>query len=683
MSERPANTAAHKTAVLLAAAAVVLGPILPAAGQVRELPPATSPSTSPANAFPSADSLLPVEPTAEPAPEPVYPAAPANRAASVTADDVRYSGPLGTVEIHVNDADVVEVLRMLSMQSQTNIIASRQVHGKVTASLYDVTVREALDAILASNGYAYREKGNFTYVYTAAELAQIQAAERKPETRVFRLFYTNAVNATNMIKPVLSPAGQVAVSEPAVGGLPTGAADTGGNSSTDQDMIVVTDYAENLDKIAAVLKEIDRRPQQILVEATILRASISDDNALGIDFNLVGGVDFTNIKAAGGQITGTGDGTVVAGDTPRSIGTGNSFSSSVPGGLKAGIIGGDASVFVSALEGVTDTVILANPKVLALNKQRGEVFVGRDDGYKTTTVSETTSVQSVEFLKTGTRLLFRPFIADDGYIRMEVHPEDSDGGITAAELPFKVTTEVTSNIMVKDGHTIVIGGLFRDVSSTTKSQVPFFGNIPLAGALFRNQRDRTQREEVIILLTPHIVKDEIAYSDLSAEQLKAAEELRVGVRKGMMPWGRDRLAEGAYERAMTELAKPTPDRGRALFYLDAATNLNPKFLEAIQLKQDLTGRVVTSADNSSIRTFVSKSILAGDAAPPQSPRREVRIGSADSMPPITPTAPTLPTPDNPPAPAAPVPQSPQPSAAPARPESAGPSLSIGEVTTSH
>ena len=601
---------------LLAAAAVAFGPAVPTLAQVRELPPVTEPATAPA--------------------EPIYPASP-GRGTSVTADDVQYRDASGTVEIHVNDADVVEVLRMLSMQSQTNIVASRQVHGKVTASLYDVTVREALDAILKSNGYAYREKGNFIYVYTVAELAQIQQAERQPETRVFRLFYTTAANATNMIKPVLSPAGQVALSEPAIVGLPTGAADTGGNSSTDQDLIVVTDFPENLEKIAAILKEVDRRPQQILIEATILRASISDDNALGIDFNLVGGVDFTNIKAAGGQLTSTGDGVVAPNSTPVTVGTGNSFSSSVPGGLKAGIIGGDASIFISALEGITDTVILANPKVLALNKQRGEVFVGRDDGYKTTTVTDTTAVQSVEFLKTGTRLLFRPFIADDGYIRMEVHPEDSDGGITAAELPFKVTTEVTSNIMVKDGHTIVIGGLFRDVSSTTKSQIPFFGNLPLAGALFRNQRDRTQREEVIILLTPHIVKDDIAYSNLSEAQLKAAEELRVGVRKGMMPWGRDRLAEGAYERAMTELAKPSPDRGKAIFYLDAATNLNPKFLEAIALKQDLTGKVVTSADNSSIHSFVRDSILAERNSPPRTPRREVPINAP------------APTPDNPPA----------------------------------
>src|SRR5204863_2186034 len=127
--------------------------------------------------------------------------------------------------------------------------------------------------------------------------------------------------------------------------------------------------------------------------------------------------------------------------------------------------------------------------------------------YYTTLTTETTTSQSVESLKTGTRLLFRPFIASDGYIRMEVHPEDSDGQVNANGLPSKHTTEVTSNIMVKDGRTIVIGGLFRESSVSGRSQIPFLGNLPLAGALFRNQKDHTQRDEVIILLTPHVVKE--------------------------------------------------------------------------------------------------------------------------------------------------------------------------------
>src|SRR5690606_17571449 len=128
---------------------------------------------------------------------------PATQGTSVSDDQVNISDA-GTVEIHVNDAKLVEVLRMLSLQSQRNIVASKEVRGTVTANLYDVTVREALDAILHANGYAYREKGSFIYVYTAQELADIEKSERQRKTEVFRLHYTPAANAMTMIKPVLT-----------------------------------------------------------------------------------------------------------------------------------------------------------------------------------------------------------------------------------------------------------------------------------------------------------------------------------------------------------------------------------------------------------------------------------------------------------------------------------------------
>src|SRR4030095_9449717 len=95
----------------------------------------------------------------------------------------------GTVEIHVNDANLNEVLRMLSLQLEKNILPSKDVRGTVTANLYDVTVREALDAILKANGFDYREKGNVIYVYTAKEIQEQERAARVTKTEVFRLYY--------------------------------------------------------------------------------------------------------------------------------------------------------------------------------------------------------------------------------------------------------------------------------------------------------------------------------------------------------------------------------------------------------------------------------------------------------------------------------------------------------------
>ncbi|MCS7033539.1 MAG: hypothetical protein NZ561_06035, partial [Phycisphaerae bacterium] len=575
-------------------------PVAPAADPIAAAPAA---ATNVKVLDPEEDPFAPA-PNSPPAPEP-----PASEGQSVTADSVLVSDE-GTVEIHVNDAQLVEVLRMLSIQSRKNIIASKDVGGKITANLYGVTVREALDAILHANGFAYREKGNFIYVYTAKEIAEMEKAERVTQTEIFRLFYTPAANAANLIKPVLSEAGQVSLSTPAQAGIESGTGQTGGNAHAIEDLLVVTDYPENLEKVRKVLKEVDRRPQQIMIEATILRAALSEDNALGIDFNVLAGVNFQSVVTnALGQVTG---GKLPENASPQasSIGTGNSFTSGISGGFKVGVVCDSISVFLAALEGVTDTTVLANPKVLALNKQKGEVIVGRKDGYLTTTSTETSTIQTVEFLDTGTRLIFRPFIAEDGYVRMEIHPEDSSGGLTADNLPFKITTEVTSNVMVRDGHTIVIGGLFREASDSSRSQVPGVGNLPLAGLLFRNQRDRTVREEIIILLTPHIIKDDQAFADASSRELAELDQLRVGVRRGMMPWGRERLAESYYERAVEELNKPAPDREKALFFLDGATNLNPKFREAILLKQEVTGRQLAAVDNSSIRSFVSRRILA-------------------------------------------------------------------------
>jgi type II secretory pathway component GspD/PulD (secretin) len=135
-----------------------------------------------------------------------------------------------------------------------------------------------------------------------------------------------------MIKPVLSEKGLAAVSAPAVAGIDSGSKESGGNNHATEDMLVITDYPENIERVRKVLKDIDHRPQQVLVEATILRASLSDDNALGVDFSLLGGVNFSNITTAAGQITGTSTGA----SSSSGSGTGN------PGDVKpnGGVISG-------------------------------------------------------------------------------------------------------------------------------------------------------------------------------------------------------------------------------------------------------------------------------------------------------------------------------------------------------
>ena len=585
----------------------------------------------PRSSKPAADD--PFAPSTQPS-DAVPATQPATKGQSVTASQVNVSDA-GTVEIHVNDANLVEVLRMLSLQSQKNIIASKEVHGTITANLYDVTVKEALDAILHANGYDYREKGNFIYVYTTKEIQDLEQAARVKKTEVFRLYYTPAANAVNLLKPVLSNDAQVALTTPAKAGLTSGTGGAGGDDHAGDDLIVITDYQDNLDKARKVLKEVDRRPQQVLIEATILAAHLTKTTRSAWTLPCWAGSTSPRLSAlstGGATATPTGGatasqtvnstltGTII--DQPTASGTLHSgYVNAAFGGngLNLGVITNNVGVFVQALEGVTDTTVLANPKVLVLNKQQGEVHVGDELGYKTAVTTDTLTASTVQFLDTGTRLIFRPYIGENGYIRLEVHPEDSSGSIDVNGNPSKNTTEVTSDLMVKDGRTVVIGGLFRDATTRTRNQVPFLGSLPGVGPLFRQQTDATQREEIIILLTPHIVKDMDQYAQASEEEAKMVDRIEVGARRGLMPWGRERLAESWYEMAVEEMNKPHPNRQLALWHLNCAINLNPMFSEAMELRAQITGKELTATDDSTIRSFLKRQILAERAYPATEP----------------------------------------------------------------
>jgi type IV pilus assembly protein PilQ len=523
------------------------------------------------------------------------------------------------VTMHVSGLPLADALRMLSEPTRRNIVLADGIAGTVTASLYNVTFDEALQAMLASNRLGYRAKGDFVYVLPLEDIAKMMEAERKVVTRVITLTYVNATSAKSLVEPLLSGLGRISVTPPSTVGLggDSGPGDTKGDAYASTDTLVVTDFAEKVAEIEKILKQLDAHPKQVLVEATIMRATLDEDNALGIDFTTVGGIDFTELSS-----TSPAAQSITTGDTPSAFleettWTGRTeFNNGVPGGgFTFGIIKDQIGVFIRALEQITDTDVLANPKVLALNKQSGQVIVGRRDGYLTTTITETTAVQKVEFLETGTLLSFRPFVGDDGFVRMEIHPKDSTGGLTDANLPFEQTTEVTTNVLVKDGHTILIGGLFREVSTAGRGQVPGLGNIPIAGALFRRTRDSTVREEVIILLTVHVLKGE-ADAVASAELKEDTERFRVGMRQGTQWFGRDRLAQAHYRWAMEHLQNG--NISMALWDAQLAIHNQPRHIQAAKLKEKLLGKRNWEEEASSIRTYVRNRILEeeGIEAPP-------------------------------------------------------------------
>ncbi len=517
--------------------------------------------------------------------------------------DVSIGGTLQSIKFN-KDEGIKEALRILNALYQKNIVPSPRVDGVLGfTTLKNVTFDDAMDAILGEN-FKYEQKGNLIKVYTKDEYQKIKEDKDRMIYEVFTLYYITAEEARKLITPVLSKAGLVEISTAAETEISSGGGSTGsggsigsggggGDSMALHDTVVVYDYPENIADAKGVIKYVDVRPKQVLVEATILGVLLTEGMELGVDLNFVGGgtaldgTAATDTLVAGSEIDRGTEATspivAIADGVPGSALEIFGFATAGGDGLRVGVKSGDIAAFITALETVTDTTVIANPKILAVNKQEGCVLIGRNLGYRSSTsISEGVATQGeVKFLQTGTQLIFRPYIANDGYIRMDIYPKDSTAELNEDGVPDETTTELKTNILVKDGETIVIGGLFRDVVVTSRKQIPLLGDLPLIGAAFRSTNDTTQRQEVIIMLTVHIIDG--ADQTRGLERAADISRKRYGAQDGVMWTGRARLAEDHYERAARYYVEG--DTEAAMKELEFVLTYRPTYLEAIRLKE--------------------------------------------------------------------------------------------------
>jgi len=510
------------------------------------------------------------------------------------------------------DFDVRKALAMLGSLCNKNIVPSPNVNGALAfRSLKNVTFEEAMDAILGEN-FKYEEDGKLIKVYTKDEYKQLKEDPARMMSKVFTLYYIRAKEAQNLISPVISSNAKVQMTTEAetdvssTGGVTSGSSSGltsvtgGGDSMALNDMIVVYDYPENLEKVAEVLKSVDIRPNQVLVEATILSATLNETTKFGIDWNLFTGTFVTNYPA-----NLTGDGTPI-----ETFGFADNPATAT--GLIAGFSADNVQAIITALETTTDVTVMANPKILAVNKQEGYVQIGKKLGYRSSTTISSGGVASegqVEFLDTGTVLAFRPYIGNDGYVRMDIYPKDSTAQLNVDRVPDETITQVKTNVIVKDGETIVIGGLFRDVVNTSRNQVPLLGDIPFVGALFRGTTDITERQEVIVLLTPHII-GEPSQMDGKARAEDISRK-RFGAKENLQWIDRSRLAEDSYARAARFYIEG--DNESAMKQLKAALTLHPTYLEALRLKEKIMGEV-SPAEAQMLDRILQEKIDSQDAA---------------------------------------------------------------------
>lgn len=568
-------------------------------------------------------------------------------------------GSFGQVELHVKDAELTQVLQLLSIQSQRNIVATKSVTGSVSADLYGVDFYAALDAILHTNGFGYREKGNFVYVYTIQEIKAMEEADRKVVHRIVRLNYMNAADAATIIEPLKSTAGSIAVSGKVNPGFQPSIGDGGANSHADVDTLVIRDYPENVDEMSGVLKELDVKPKQVLVEATVLEAKLSEANGFGVDMTILADFNvatFANpLSAVPSLLNGTVKETGTAISMPQS-----SSDLQSKAGFKLGVVSDNVAAFIHALDSVTDTTVLAKPKLLVLNRQKADLLVGNKIAYLSTTTTDTAATQTVQYLDAGTHLTVRPFISDEGFIRMELKPSVSTAtlrsigtGNSSTTVPDQSTEELTTNIMVRNGQTIVLGGLFKETTTVARRQAPLLGDVPILGTAFKGQDDSAERSEVIFMVTPTIMKDESLYA-IGDRAKDSTEQARLGARQGLLPWSRTKLTTGHLASALK--ARESGDKEKAIWEAKRAVSLDPTFVEARRLLEDLTGQREYVADRSLLQDAVDRQIKIQlddkPAAPAPAAKPSKTSGAPESVPTPAPAPAAAPAVTPAPAPAA-------------------------------
>jgi len=378
----------------------------------------------------------------------------------------------GRLTINVDDVEVAQLLRMLSVKRRVSIIVGPDVAGTISVNLYDVTFDEALQSILDSSGLTATRRGSVILVTDIPGKAGLPIDTAEMDLRVFKLDYSDPDEIFALVSEFISPAGKAVV-------------------SSEETMMLVQDTVPYLERVTALVEQLDVPPKQVLIEARLLEIRYEDNLTVGVQVSAQDIRGDTLLQALTSGFAA--DVTMV----PQ----GNQ-------GLFAGVVSEDASAFVEALAEKVEIKTLANPKILAVDNQQAEIIIGDRLGFKITTTTETSSLESVEFLDVGTQLRLTPHIGDDRLVLLEIHPEVSSGSVSALGLPSESTAEATTHMLVKDGQTIVLGGLLNETTSDQVAKVPVLGDIPILGYLFRRTTKRDTQSELVVLITPHIVGPE-------------------------------------------------------------------------------------------------------------------------------------------------------------------------------
>ncbi len=378
------------------------------------------------------------------------------------------------VTLVATDADLRTVLRMIADHHKLNLVIGPEVNGPVTVSIRGAHLQEVLDAILGVAGYNWHQVGNLLYV-TGTEIANLDPKVQGRRLQVYPLNYVAASDIEAVVNGLLSPIGKVFTSE----------ADSVDQLRT-RELLIVEDNESGHERVAQYLSQVDIPPSQVLIEAHVLQVDLGDEERYGINLRGLA-------RVAGAKV----------------VLEGTDFAESDPEGpsLAFRIDGTDVNHLIEAIHANTNSRTLASPKVSVVNRQTAKVQIGQRLPYAVSTTTQTATIQNVQFLDVGIVLEVTPVITQDGNILMTVLPKVSGGKITESGFPEEDTTQVSTTVLMSDGSGLVIGGLIREVDSENRATVPGLGRIPVVKYLFNKVNNDHRRNELVVALVTHIIKD--------------------------------------------------------------------------------------------------------------------------------------------------------------------------------
>ena len=450
--------------------------------------------------------------------------------------------------------DILDVLKAIAKKSDANIVAGQNVRGKLTIYLKKVDVRDALRIILEAHGLAYVEEDNIIKVMTDKdfELTYGYKFGDRVNTNVIHLSYLTPKDIAVTLNQMKSSIGKVIADDKSgtiilmdtptkldamesfifevdVPDAPvlteifelkyTKAEEIAEKISeilTEEvgrikfdprsNKVIVTDTQEKIDEIKKLIEAFDGKEKEVLIEAQILQIILSDQHKSGVDWEgLLSEFHTLDLTSNFSVLSATEKrGSISIGTTPE-----------------AG--DNDYRILLEALETIGETNILSKPRIATLNNQEAKILVGSTEPYITTTTTTpasgpTTTSESVNFIDVGVKLFVTPTINKDGYVTMLIKPEVSSVVRTVTTgnnntIPVVETSEAETTVMVKDGVTIVIGGLMKDEKIESISKMPLLGDIPLIGLVFRNKDKLIRKTELVIFLTPKIITGDVPWRD--------------------------------------------------------------------------------------------------------------------------------------------------------------------------